>query len=180
MLTNVLSALVIAVFGLWLLISLLNQHGKLRRLVWQIVGRDICSLIPTWTFFAPTPGCTDVHILYRDRDSEGRIAPWREVRVLGRASWRTLWSPRRRISKGIIDVVPDLTRGTDYTPKAPVSKQKVLGFPYLLILNYVCCQPADFRARMRQFAVARTNGFGTDGDPDVIFLSAFHHIQPTR
>jgi hypothetical protein len=177
MLTTVLSGLVIIIFGSWMLISILNQHKRLRRLVSRIVDRDICSLIPIWTFFAPNPGCTDVHILYRDRDSEGGIGAWREVEFGGRNAWHELWSPKRRISKGIIDIVPDLTRDTDYTPKAPVSKQKVLGFPYLLLLNYVCAQPVDFQARMRQFAVARTSGFGTESEPEVVFLSAFHHIQ---
>jgi hypothetical protein len=179
MLTNLLSWLVIGIFGLWMVISVLNQHIRMRRLVWGIVTRDVCSLIPIWTFFAPNPGCSDVRILYRDRDSEGRIAPWREVEFGGRTSWHDLWSPKRRIFKGIVDVVPDLTVNTDLTPKAPVSKQKVLSFPYLLLLNYVCYQPVDFQARTRQFAVARTRGFGTESQPEVVFLSAFHHIQPT-
>ena len=39
-----------------------------------------------------------------------------------------------------------------------VNKQRVLSFPYLLILNYVCNLPGDFGAAERQFAIARTYG----------------------
>ena len=102
---------------------------------------------------------------------------WREVPLDRRRSWLMLWNPRRRISKGVTDVAPDLTRDTTYKPKELVTKRKVFSFPYLLLLNYVCCQPVDFRARLRQFAVARTNGIGAEGEVEVVFLSAFHRIE---
>lgn len=175
--TEGLSLLVIVVFVLWTIASLCNQHPRARRLIQRFGNRDVCSLIPVWTFFAPNPGSTDVHLLYRDCDPEGQVTPWREIVLTGRRSWLTLWSPKRRISKGVVDVAPDLTRDTNYQPKAAVSKKKVFSFPYLLLLNYVCCQPVDFRAQMRQFAVVRTNGIGTDNEPEVVFLSAFHQIQ---
>ena len=178
MLTTALSTVVILFFAVWLIVSALNQHPRTRRLVNAVVDRDIFSLVPIWTFFAPNPGCTDLHLLYRDRDVEGETTDWREVVFSGRRSALDLWNPYRRISKGVIDVAPDLTRGTPYAARNAVDKKKVLGFPYLLLLNYVCMQPADFRAEMRQFAVARTNGFGTEGEPEVIFLSAFHRIVP--
>jgi hypothetical protein len=178
MLTTALSVLVILLFVAWMIVSALNQHPRTRRFVLYLVNRDIFSLIPIWTFFAPNPGCTDLHLLYRDRDAEGGTTDWREIVVSGRDSWLDLWNPHRRISKGVTDVGPDLTHGTDYVPRNSVDKKKVLGFPYLLLLNYVCSQPADFRAEMRQFALARTGGFGTEGSPEVVFLSAFHRIAP--
>jgi hypothetical protein len=73
--------------------------------------------------------------------------------------------------------VPQLIAGTPFELKAPVSKRKVLEFPYLLLLNYASQQPSDFRAESRQFAVARTLGHGTESKPDVLFLSAFHRLD---
>ena len=110
-------------------------------------------------------------------DSEGNITVWRDILLERRESWWSLWNPRRRIGKGVVDVSPNLTADVDYQPRASVSKRKVVEFPYLLLLNYVCAQPTDFRAQMRQFAVARTDGHGTEAQAEVVFLSAFHRLS---
>jgi hypothetical protein len=177
MLTHILSAIVIAFFVCWIVVTVLNHMRRTRAWVWPLVAYDICAAIPVWTFFAPSPGRTDVHVLYRDRDRDGWVSPWRDIPLERRAAWWSFWNVRRRIGKGIVDVTPDLTAGTSAEARAPVSKKKVLDFSYLLVLNYVCHQPADFRAEMRQFAVARTRGHGTESEPDVLFLSAFHRIH---
>jgi hypothetical protein len=177
MLTDISSAGVIGFFAAWILITVLNHTRRTRRWIWPLVTYDICAAIPVWTFFAPSPGRTDVHLLYRDRDRDGQISPWREVALERRSTWWSFWNVRRRIGKGVVDVAPDLTANTSDEARAPVSKKKVLDFSYLLLLNYVCHQPADFRAETRQFAVARTRGYGTQSEPDVIFVSAFHRIR---
>lgn len=174
--SQALSFLVVALLAGWLLVSILAQHRTTRRYVSMIVTRDICSLVPVWTFFAPNPGRTDLYLLYRDAGADGDVTAWKEVALGGERTLFSLWNPLRRIRKAIIDIAPDLTMDVTYRPREPVTKQKVLGFPYLLLLNYVCLQPADFRARSRQFAVARTNGFGTEDQPEVLFLSAFHQL----
>ena len=177
MLTTLLSAIVIGLFTIWILVTVLNHIGQTRRWVRAIVNYDICAVIPIWTFFAPQPGRTDLYLLYRDRDADGQITLWRDVLLERRRSWRSFWNARRRIGKGVVDVAPSLTANTEYKSRATVSKKKVLEFPYLLLLNYVCQQPADFRAVMRQFAVARTRGHGTEAEPEVVFLSAFHRLR---
>ena len=177
MFTIILSTLVIAFLAFWTLVTILNQSERTRPLISRLIAYDICGLIPIWTFFAPNPGNTDVYLLYRDRDEDGGVSPWRDIQLERRKSCLSFWNPRRRIGKGVVDLAPDLTSNTNYEPQAPVSKKKVLEFPYLLLLNYACQQPADFRAEMRQFAVARTRGFGTESEPEVIFLSAFHRLR---
>ncbi|HMK16858.1 MAG TPA: hypothetical protein VK492_01555 [Chitinophagaceae bacterium] len=177
MLNNIFSWLVIAFLTAWLLISIFNQHRKWRRIFSAVTNRDIFSLVPLWTFFAPNPGRTDLYLLYRDRDSDGTISNWREIRSSFRNTWFVQWSPLRRIQKGIVDLAPNFTIDKIVELKQPVTKRHVLGFPYLLLLNYVCSKPADFSAEMRQFAIARTDGHGTEDSPDVIFLSAFHKIE---
>lgn len=172
-----LSVLVVAVVVSWTLITVLNHLEGARRLVRPLTSYDICAAIPIWTFFAPNPGRTDVYLLYRDRDAEGQITAWRDIAFERRRAWWCLWNPSRRIGKGVVDVTTDLTSDTEYAARALVNKKKVVEFPYVLLLNYVCRQPADFRAGMRQFAVARTQGHGTEHDPEVVFLSAFHRLK---
>ena len=177
MVTNILSFLVILLLAAWFLLSVFNQNARTRKMIGRIAYRDICSLLPIWTFFAPNPGRTDLYLVYRDRDAEGSVSSWRQVRSTERRSWLSLWSPQRRIQKGIVDLAGNFTKGVVYEARQSVSKQQVVSFPYLLLLNYVCGKPVDFRARTRQFALAKTNGHGTEDEPEVIFLSAFHTID---
>lgn len=175
--TVVLSVLVVLVALAWLAVTMLNHVQRTRRLVRAITRYDICAAIPVWTFFAPNPGRTDVYLLYRDRDAAGGITAWRNIPFERRRAWWSIWNPTRRIGKAVVDVAPELTVGVDYEPRAPAGKRKVVEFPYLLLLNYATRQPADFRAETRQFAVARTEGHGTELEPEVVFLSAFHRLR---
>jgi len=177
MFSTILSWLTVAFFLFWFGVSVINQHKRWRRVISKISSRDICSLVPIWTFFAPNPGRTDLYLLYRDRDIEGNISAWREMRLTSRNSWLRLWSPSRRIQKGIVDLAPNFTKDKVENLQQSVSKRHTLEFQYLLLLNYVCNEPVDFRAQMRQFALARTNGHDSEDQPNVIFLSAFHQID---
>ena len=56
-------------FGAWAMLSALNQFGH-GRLIRPVKQRDLFSLIPIWTFFAPRPGITDFNLVYRDRSPD--------------------------------------------------------------------------------------------------------------
>ncbi len=180
----IVQILVVVVFAGWLIVSAANQRKNTRRWVSRITNVDICGLVPIWTFFAPNPGDSDTHLLFRDRDHDGRTTCWREVRLAGRRWFFDLWSPARRIHKAIVDVAYDLSRPDDPGPDAPatadgfltVNKKRVLSFPYLLILNYVSSLPGDFGAAERQFAIARTPGMQGRSQPHVMLVSAFHRL----
>ena len=176
MATQVFSDIIILFLGGWFLFSVLNQHKRWKKSIRFFLNYDICSLIPIWTFFAPNPGRTDIYLLYRDRDEEGSISDWREIKTSFRNAWFAQWSPLRRIQKGIVDVAYTLHAEKITESRQSISKRNVVGFPYLLLLHYVCTKPFDFSARARQFAIARTNGHGTEDETDVIFLSAFHQL----
>jgi hypothetical protein len=172
----ILSTAVLIFLAAWLMVTILNQANRTRRWISKLSNYDVCGVIPIWTFFAPNPGNTDVHLLYRDRGRDGETTHWRDIQLERRNSALEFWNPRRRIGKGVVDVVPDLTANLSDEPRQSIDKRKVLEFPYLLVLNYVCHQSRDFRAETRQFAVARTRGFSTESDPDILFLSAFHRL----
>jgi hypothetical protein len=175
------SVAVMTVLAAWFVVTILNQPRRTRRLVSAIVSRDIGGLVPVWTFFAPNPGDTDTHLLFRDRDVEGRVTAWREVHVAGRRHVLDLWNPLRRINKGIVDVVYDLTKRDGRTPQpsgpVPVTKRRMLSFPYVLLLNYVSQLRGDFGAIERQFAIVRTPGIGFRDQPNVLFVTPFHKLS---
>jgi hypothetical protein len=178
-----LSGVAVAAFAGWFAVSVLNQTQRTRRVVGKLVAYDLCGLIPIWTFFAPNPGDTDLHLLVRDRGEDGRVADWREVRLAGRRRLSDLWNPRRRINKALVDVAFDLTRpaaapeGGERPVPEPAGKERVLSFPYLLILAYVSRLEGDFGAAERQFALARTAGLSGRGRPDVLLVSPFHALS---
>ena len=67
-------------------------------------------LVPTWKFFAPTPGQRDMHLLYQDRYEDGATAPWTEVQPMRqRPSYAFAWNPDRRANKGLFDIVQELS-----------------------------------------------------------------------
>jgi hypothetical protein len=177
MIKEILSWFTFSFFSLWFIITVLNQHRKSRKWISFIINYDYGSLVPIWTFFAPNPGRTDIYLLYRDRDSEGNISTWHEIKTGNRSSWYDQWSPLRRIQKGLVDLAPGFTNHKVEEPGQIISKRHIFDFPYLLFLNYICTQPADFRAQTRQFALAVTDGHGTENDIRVVFLSSFHKIE---
>src|SRR5690348_12432463 len=64
--------ILIALFFLgWFILSILNQFG----FAWfdKITRHDHFSLLPLWTFFAPNPGQSDYHLIYRDRKTDGSL-----------------------------------------------------------------------------------------------------------
>jgi hypothetical protein len=172
---------VMAVLAAWFALTILNQARWTRRFVSAIVSRDIGGLVPVWTFFAPNPGDTDTHLLFRDRDADGRVTAWREASAAGRRHVLDLWNPRRRIHKGIVDVIYDLTKRDPRTPHtsspAPVSKRRMVSFPYVLLLNYVSQLPGDFGAIERQFAIVRTPGIAFRAQPNILFVTPFHKLS---
>src|SRR3954470_12564692 len=90
--------------GGWFVVAVLNQF----RFRWfdRVRRRDRLYLLPAWTFFAPNPGRSDYHLVYRDRRRDGSLTDWREV-PLGapRRPYSCVWNPRKRARKALSDIV---------------------------------------------------------------------------
>ncbi|HEX8206943.1 MAG TPA: hypothetical protein VF587_12860 [Solirubrobacteraceae bacterium] len=170
--------LVAALLGFWFLASVLNQLPRPKpRWLRKIVAYDIAGLVPVWTFFAPNPGNTDLHLLYRDRLADGRVTPWREVHFGERRHCLSLWNPLRRSSKALVDLSSSLTAYDAPPGGRPMPRRLVLSFPYLLVLNYVSTLRHDFAATGVQFALARTTGYRGRSGPGVFLVSAIHALE---
>lgn len=72
-----------AIIGLilmgWLAASILNQF----RFSWfqRFRQYDSFSLLPIWSFFAPNPGQSDYHLVFRDRQHDGSHSEWSEIEI---------------------------------------------------------------------------------------------------
>lgn len=134
--------------------------------------RDCFGLLPLWTFFAPTPGQTDYHLLYRDQLTGGDLSPWSEIALTeGRKLHSACWNPEKRSKKVLSDVVQMLIE-TSAALQAP--QHVILSTPYVLVLNVVMNEPRSADAARRMFVIAQTQGFLRTTDPQPLVRSALH------
>jgi hypothetical protein len=164
-------AAVVAFFGLWLVATLIKQA----RTPWaHVVQRhDRLSIVPQWTFFAPNPGRSDLHILYRDRRADGCYTAWTEMNTTSaRSPWSWLWNPRKRVRKAISDAVGALAS----IPQSEVGPEIMVSRAYLMLLSTVCSAERPVDARYREFVIAATDRTDPDAVPRVRLRSALHPL----
>jgi hypothetical protein len=179
------------VFAAWLGLTLLNQCDRSRRVIAPLLRYDVCSVVPIWTFFAPNPGRTDTHIVYRDIYDDGALSNWRELDLKSRPGLLGLSRGERRVSKGIVDLQHQLldrqfispeevaTTNVDGTvPFRRASPAIILSTPYLAILNLATGASHDPFAIGTQFAVAVSEGQERGESATVLFISARHTLAP--
>jgi hypothetical protein len=171
--STIFEAVIAVGLSVWLGLSVLKQfrHAPWSRTLKRL---DRTGVLPDWRLFAPSPARSDYRLLYRDMSASGTLTSWKEIDFRNHSGWRAVWHPERRIRKGLSVSIAALIRHA--TAAGTFERRRLLGTSYLLILNFVEKQPRDFRAVRRQFVVAQTYGFGSDGDPRLVFLSAFHFL----
>jgi hypothetical protein len=157
----------------WAGLTVAKQFRKTPRFLTRV--DPINTAIPVTTFFAPNPGKTDIHILKRDKMSDGAVTEWEEIPLIERRSLRhMLWHPSRRVEKLLPDAVSELTQ-------VALDEQRIeylqLTIPYLSLLNFVthsCPHPEG--AREVQFLIVSSAGFEENEEPRTLFASDFHPI----
>ena len=166
--------LIIFILSIWSVLSVLNQlpfaMGEgLRRF-------DIFQLLPRWAFFAPNPGITDYHLVYRLKRHTRDFEAWREVSWSTGRTWSScIWNPTKRYYKlqfDAINTIMSICRDNpDYEEGA-----LVLTIPYLLLLNIVCSHYCPQQADSIQFAVVQTHGFEPRKEATVVLRSRLHSL----
>lgn len=136
---------------------------------------DYFSLIPKWTFFAPSPGKTDYHLYYRDITHDGDISEWTvAISPQDRSLVTAVWNPQKRVRKAQSDMVHSLIRLPDE------QKENIyyiyFSMPYLLLLNAVTSIPCGPGVKSRQFKVMETSGFNARFKPRMIIQSGVHDV----
>jgi len=162
---------VLATLGAWLVLSVIQQFSP----PWfaRVQGIDIFGLIPLWTFFAPNPGHSDYHLVYRDELHDGTITPWREVPMCELRGPRSfIWNPEKRSKKVLADVAAALVQHADATSEL----ETLVSLPYLILLNVIAAEE-PVRAAARQFVLVETFGFLRRGPTRALLVSRFHPLE---
>jgi hypothetical protein len=161
----------LVVLGAWFGVSVAFQFRP-RKLA-ALRTYDYFSLMPVWTFFAPRPGTSDTHLLFRDRLLGIGLTPWRDIPVR-RTPLRGFWNPHKRVAKTLRDLELHLLQ----LQAAKLKREQVcLSMPYLVLINYIAALPRANFSASTQFAVARSWGHYGRAEPDIVFLSEFHEVN---
>jgi hypothetical protein len=170
---------ILAIFySAWLLLTCLYQFQNVRMQTF-LSKIDIFRLLPIWTFFAPNPGVSDYHLLYRIRYVGGRISDFKNLDVTaGKSIKNAVWNPHKRVHKSLNDFVQEI-RKTINTSDIDETNQYVLklSFGYIVILNY--CTELGRRvsdAESVQFMILESFGHFELREPRLILNSDFHNI----
>lgn len=164
---------VVAFFAVWLIATTLCQTSAEKGIEEKIRRFDPFALIPRWTFFAPNPGTTDHHLLYRDRFAGGVVSAWKEIRLSSRRTlFGALWNPEKRNTKVLTDSVQALIQlSRDIEPQGLKTT-----LPYIIILNFVASLPRTPLSRATQFLVMESFGYVAAAPPLVVVQSEFHAL----
>lgn len=160
------------IFGMWLILSIFANFTNFKWIKW-LKYRDPFSLIPSWSFFAPNPGTSDFQILYRDSLFDGTYTYWKEIEYRDKSLLDMIWNPEKRKRKAIVDLCTFVLQIADRNSK---NKRLLVSVPYLTILTYINSIPRNNLAIHRQFLIARTFGFNTTKEPEILFISHSHRL----
>jgi hypothetical protein len=155
----------------WLLLSIAYQ------IVWlkSWLGRwDAFNLLPSWSFFAPSPANRDSHVVVRDLVTDGTLSPWQAVSVFPpRSLLHLVWHPEKRPRK----ILRDAGKAIRITRRHATSDAVVqCSLPYLVVLHH-CINGATLRrnAVALQFAIVETSG-RENRRLWITFISQFHPL----
>jgi hypothetical protein len=171
--TLLVHVIVVAIFVVWLVATTIQQFptrwGRAMR------RRNVLSLVPQWTFFAPNPGRADMHVLFRDRLADGSFTGWIELHTSENRRLRSaLWNPEKRAKKAVHDAIQSL--GSSVSRDQPTAPELMLTRPYLMLLTLVCSMNAAADATHRQFVVVATADTDPDATPQLQLRSAVHPL----
>jgi hypothetical protein len=170
-------------FGLWIVFTIVWQFAVHRRKSWFLRRINTFNILPTWTFFAPTPGIYDTHILYRDKSKDGEITGWQEVNLFEqRRPFHCLWNPLKRQAKLAVDAISELKSVKMNAVREGIDEETLMNQVkfskgYLILLNIVFGYPKHTEVSVsRQFVVLDASHIGGQRNLVPIFQSSFHRF----
>jgi hypothetical protein len=171
-----MTGLVIAVLGLWLLVSIANQfRGPWGRFLDHL---NAYSLLPRLEFFAPDPIDVDYHLAYRDFTADGQPGPWKQIAIERDGPSRLVWSTAKRDHQAMLGAVSGLAVMQQHVAPLVPDPSAVLqiSLPYLFLLHQVQQAPRAVTTTHRQFMVVEAIGFGSSRRLSLGILSNPHEL----
>lgn len=164
--------LILSFLGCWLLLSAANHLPRWKD---SLAKYDSFSILPAWSFFAPRPGTSDFHWLFRDLLEDGTLTPWTELTLVEeRSVTSVLFNPRKRSLKTLLDIAGELSSPT---LNQHGSKAVALSLGYLLLLNHLNSIRHPDASIQTQFMLMTSSGARPSDQPSVYFLSHFHKLD---
>jgi len=171
--SSVFGVIGIVVFFVWFLLTIAFQkNNKLSRFTARF---DRFTLIPRWSFFAPDPGASNYHFIYRSRDDKTVASPWLELDLSPRAFLFPIWNPRKRYREGMIELFQLLAL---FSLNNSAERLQFTA-PYIILLDVArkrlegSLPPQAFY----QFALVETRGPSGASMPRVRFYSLTHPVS---
>jgi len=179
-------ACVAAFLAFWFFVSILNQLALLDqlsdRLGKWIKGINGFALIPSWTFFAPTPGTSDYRFVVRDVSGDV-YGDWEEINWCGRRCLSdAVWNPRRHRVKLIVDCVDALSKTVKELKEHGFNVETepgkwMISVPYMALLNIAVSMPRTSKdITARQFAIVEQQPGSPSQVPRLRVCSARHDL----
>jgi hypothetical protein len=161
----------IVLVSIWLLATIAYQFSAFQ----GVLGRlDVFRILPSWSFFAPSPANRDSHLVARDLLLDGTLTTWSPVAIFPRRSpVHLIWHPAKRPRK----ILRDASKTINRTWRRATSKGVIqCSLPYLVVLHYCMNQqPRPGNAAARQFAIIETSG-REERRLWITFISGFHRF----
>jgi len=168
----ILDILILSTLGCWLVLSVVNHFPRWKDV---LTRHDSFSLLPAWSFFAPQPGTSDFHWLFRDMLEDGTITPWTELTLVEeRSITSVLFNPHKRSLKTLLDIAGELSSPS---LNQHGSKAVALSLGYLLLLNHLNSIQHSAASIQTQFMLMTSSGARPSDQPSVYFLSHFHILD---
>ncbi|PAW95018.1 hypothetical protein CKK33_16545 [Mucilaginibacter sp. MD40] len=164
--------------ALWFVATVICQFRESKASNFIRHHLDTFGMIPLWTFFAPSPGKRDYHLLFRDKYADQTVGEWQQMEITEeRKLWSCIWNPQKRDKKVISDVVQNLVSTMPHY-RSGEGDYRLLMFsmPYLIVLHAVSLCKRVPETESRQFMLAESCGYIKETDPTFILLSVFHQI----
>jgi hypothetical protein len=169
----ILDNFIISLLGIWLFLTIVAQFSGIRWIKW-IIDRDPFDLIPSWTFFAPNPIISDYQILYRDKLFNGQFSNWEQVQYRDYSIFHSILNPDKRRRKAIAGYCKTILKSASKNLK---NEAITSSYPYLVILTYIMSMPKNHLCEYRQFLIARSFGYKSSKQPDILFISNLHNLS---
>jgi hypothetical protein len=168
---HVFDYFLLALLGLWLLMTVLNQclllAGFAGIRAFPNLERDPMAIIPRWLFWA-APHPREWQVLYRDKLPDGNLTPWKTAWSMRAKPLWWIWNPENRRWKAVADYC--LTLLSLVAKRELHSNELFVSFGYVALAVYVSgIQPAP--GNFRQFMIANVCRFDEEEPAHILFLS---------
>lgn len=168
---NIMVLLVIIFLTIILFLSLLKEIPSISNVLDRFPL--FMSFIPSWGFFAPTPGMFDYYLLYRGITENEEVQDWQEAFTIKEKRSRAafLWNPEKKSLKTMMDMSLELIKFSVATNE---EHQICLSLPYLHMLNFVTSFKHDPSIKKIQFMILSGSRLS---EYEVQFVSSVHPVR---